>query len=230
MRLSGYTLILILVGCLGIVSCRKDGAVLEGDTTDPLQPGPADPPYRNAVDFPSGLRLDLITDGTLTTGYPNPAANPFGATQARHFERVSFFIDLPRAPVWENVSANFRLSEYTTHSQQRGGTRAYVDPQMAFHVQEIRSGLGRPILINSAYRTPEHNEAVGGPSFSRHIYGDAVDIDIDQTLSDANRLAQEVFNEALDVGVDFVLPLSETSVSVGGDSRVSWVHMDDRGF
>ncbi len=57
-----------------------------------------------------------------------------------------------------------------------------------------------------------------------------MDIDIDQTLSDANRLAQEVFNEALDVGVDFVLPLSETSVSVGGDSRVSWVHMDDRGF
>jgi hypothetical protein len=32
------------------------------------------------------------------------------------------------------------------------------------------------------------------------------------------------------VGVDFVLALEETSVTVGGAVRVSWVHLDDRGF
>jgi hypothetical protein len=53
---------------------------------------------------------------------------------------------------------------------------------------------------------------------------------VDQTRSDAASRAQEVFNEARDADVDFIMPLSETSVSVGGATRVSWVHIDDRGF
>jgi hypothetical protein len=97
-------------------------------------------------------------------------------------------------------------------------------------VQQIRSGLGRPLIISSSFRSPEHNRDVGGASFSRHLYGDAVDIDVDQSSSNANLRGQEIFNEALDAGVDFVLPLEETSVTVGGASRVSWVHLDDRGF
>jgi hypothetical protein len=71
---------------------------------------------------------------------------------------------------------------------------------------------------------------VGGATYSRHIYGDGVDIDVDQSRLDANQRAQEVFNEAQDVGANFVLPLAETSVSVDGQRRVSWVHVDDRGF
>ena len=137
---------------------------------------------------------------------------------------------MPQAPLSNQVSTNFRLSEYAAHVQQRGDTRAYIDAQIANHTQQIRSGLGRALFLNSAYRSPEHNHDVGGATFSRHIYGDAVDIDVDQTRSDANLRAQEIFNEARDAGVDFVLPLSETSVTVNGQSRVSWVHIDDRGF
>ena len=231
--MNRYLLNLFLLCTLvfALAGCGKENAVLDDDDeASAATPLPTDPPYQGSIRFPSGLKLDLVRDGSITSGYPNPSTNPFGVSKARHYERVDYFIDLPRAPVWENITPNFRLSEYTVHSQRRGGTRAYVDAQIAFHLQEIRSGLGRALIINSAYRTPEHNDSVGGASFSRHIYGDAVDIDIDQTRADANRLAQELFNEALDVGVNFVLPLEETSVSVGGEQRVSWVHLDDRGF
>ena len=43
-------------------------------------------------------------------------------------------------------------------------------------IQELRTRLGRPLRINSAYRCPEHNAAVGGAINSRHKVGDAFDI------------------------------------------------------
>ncbi len=194
------------------------------------EPGPQDPPYTNSIVFPSGLRLNLVQDPALSATYPAATDNPFGNTAQKHYHAVQYFIPLPQAPLSNQVSTNFRLSEYAAHVQQRGDTRAYIDAQIANHTQQIRSGLGRALFLNSAYRSPEHNHDVGGATFSRHIYGDAVDIDVDQTRSDANLRAQEIFNEARDAGVDFVLPLSETSVTVNGQSRVSWVHIDDRGF
>lgn len=40
----------------------------------------------------------------------------------------------------------------------------------------IREELGRPIIINSAYRTPEVNKQVGGSKRSLHMQGRAADI------------------------------------------------------
>ena len=221
-----------LAVALGLaVGCGRETAVsVEVTTGEPGASTSSDPPYSERVVFRSGLRLILVRDRGLTATYPAPDGNPFGSARGRHYARVAYFIDLPRASLSQQVTANFRLREYVASARQRGATRAYVDPQIADHVQQIRSGLGRPLTLNSAFRSPEHNRAVGGATYSRHIYGDAVDIDVDQARADANVRAQEVFNEARDVGVDFVLPLAETSVSVDGQPRVSWVHIDDRGF
>lgn len=40
----------------------------------------------------------------------------------------------------------------------------------------LRDKLGQPIFINSAYRTPEVNKAVGGAKRSLHMQGRAADI------------------------------------------------------
>ena len=40
----------------------------------------------------------------------------------------------------------------------------------------LRERWGRPIVVNSAYRSPEHNKAVGGVSNSFHTQGLAADI------------------------------------------------------
>jgi len=191
---------------------------------------PADPPYTQSVTFPSGHRLALVTDSGLTGTYPSPGRNPFGSRRQVHYARVGYFIDLSRASLSARVSENFTIGEYLNPTVRRGGRRAYVDAQIVYHLQQVRSGLGRPLVVSSAFRDPEHNRDVGGATYSRHLYGDAVDIDVDQSAPDANARAQEIYNEARDVGIDYVQPLTETSVSVGGSQRASWVHVDDRGF
>lgn len=219
---------ILILACLGCG--RGTGVSVDVIIGDPGQIGPASPPYLPQVVFETGLRLHLVTQTELSNTYPSPPNNPFGASRTGHYEQVAYFIDLTQAPLSERVGENFRLLEFVNPTLQRGGTHAYVDAQIAHHVQAIRSGLGRALVLSSAYRSPAHNRSVGGAVYSRHIYGDGVDVDVDQSRSDANVRAQEIFNEALDVGVNFVLPLAETSVMVNGTQRVSWVHMDDRGF
>ena len=41
---------------------------------------------------------------------------------------------------------------------------------------ELRHQIGRPVYINSGYRTPSHNKKVGGAKYSYHMYGMAADI------------------------------------------------------
>lgn len=45
-------------------------------------------------------------------------------------------------------------------------------------IQPIRDALGKPIVINSGYRCPKLNKAVGGASTSAHLTGEAADIEI----------------------------------------------------
>jgi len=40
----------------------------------------------------------------------------------------------------------------------------------------VRKKYGKSLVINSGYRTPEHNKSVGGTSDSSHLKGLAVDI------------------------------------------------------
>lgn len=51
-------------------------------------------------------------------------------------------------------------------------------------LDEIREGYGKPIFINSAYRCPKLNEAVGGVSSSYHQLGLAADLRYDSDLKD----------------------------------------------
>lgn len=46
-------------------------------------------------------------------------------------------------------------------------------------LQALRTGLGVPLLITSAYRDPEHNKRVGGAKNSYHLKGMAFDVRMD---------------------------------------------------
>ena len=47
--------------------------------------------------------------------------------------------------------------------------------KLALFLEEVRALIGRPIIINSAYRSPEVNKSVGGAPTSQHVKGQAAD-------------------------------------------------------
>lgn len=48
--------------------------------------------------------------------------------------------------------------------------------KLAKNLQVLRDHLGKPIIINSGYRSASHNEKIGGASNSYHVKGMAADI------------------------------------------------------
>jgi zinc D-Ala-D-Ala carboxypeptidase len=58
----------------------------------------------------------------------------------------------------------------------RGTGQLKLHPAALDTLQTLRDRLGKPLIIRSAYRSPEHNRAVGGAPHSKHMDGTAFDI------------------------------------------------------
>lgn len=84
-----------------------------------------------------------------------------------------------------NITKNFTLAEaVVTHTGLNNVIPNEIVmnniQQLAIHVlQPLRDWYGKPIKVNSWYRTPQVNVAVGGSTTSYHLTGKAADIDTD---------------------------------------------------
>ena len=58
----------------------------------------------------------------------------------------------------------------------RGTGQLKLHPEALDKLQALRDRLGKPLILRSAYRSPEHNRAVGGAKASKHMDGTAFDI------------------------------------------------------
>jgi len=58
----------------------------------------------------------------------------------------------------------------------RGTGQLKLHPEALDKLQALRDRLGKPLILRSAYRSPEHNRAVGGAARSKHMDGTAFDI------------------------------------------------------
>ena len=52
-------------------------------------------------------------------------------------------------------------------------------PELCDALERIRAAVGKPVIVNSAYRCLTHNKAVGGKPNSEHVNGLAADIRVD---------------------------------------------------
>ena len=224
-----------------LLVCLLSGAAIQGcseikkalnpddgqavDDTEKPRIGPTDPPYASQVTYPSGLHLGaLVQDADLSGTYPNPSSNPFGSGRARHYERVGHFIDigsLSSAVRQERVTANFKLNEYILIPERNRDHRAYIDAEITLHAQELRDAWGGPLILSSTFRSPEYNHRIGAATFSRHMYGDAVDI-----KSSSTSMAQNLYNLARYLEVSYLEPADLTIVG----KNTPWIHLDDRGW
>lgn len=87
-----------------------------------------------------------------------------------------------------NLSANFTLKELTkSDTATRLGLDNTPDEDTIENLkllcekvlQPVREHFGKPVTINSGYRSPESNAAVGGSKSSDHCKGQACDLEIE---------------------------------------------------
>ena len=71
------------------------------------------------------------------------------------------------------LSTNFKVREFACKD---GSDVIFISDGLVQVLQAIRSHFGKPVTINSAYRTPTYNKKVGGETYSQHQYGVAADI------------------------------------------------------
>jgi uncharacterized protein YcbK (DUF882 family) len=73
------------------------------------------------------------------------------------------------------LSENFKVSEFSCKGSQTL-PEGLPDPKLLELLESIREHFDAPITINSGYRSPKHNEAIGGATNSYHVKGMAADI------------------------------------------------------
>lgn len=71
------------------------------------------------------------------------------------------------------IAPNFRVKEFACKD---GSDKILIDFHLAVILQSIRDHFNSPVNINSGYRTPAHDKAVGGSGSGYHTKGQAADI------------------------------------------------------
>ena len=60
--------------------------------------------------------------------------------------------------------------------------------RQAMMLEELRTALGKPLVVNSWYRTKEYNDAIDGSSQnSQHVLGCATDIALDDKMTSSQK-------------------------------------------
>lgn len=131
------------------------------------------------------------------------------------------------------ISKSFKWSEFTKsdtatrlHIQNeitdwdvRDNIKALVEEVL----QPLRDSWGGPLFINSGYRCPELNKAVGGVPTSMHCKGQAADVGV----TDPYSLAKLIKRMRLDVDQVIVYPsFVHISHKRDGENRGEFLYSD----
>lgn len=143
------------------------------------------------ADFINGLStwfvyepdVQIIYDGELV--YPRvPPEAPTGVGDMGIGIKLpgyvsTFFLNEPIIP-----GGSFTWAEATKNGSRIPASKEIVNNilVLAEWLQPARDQVGRSFIVTSWYRDPVTNRAVGGATFSRHLYGQAVDFYV-ETLS-----------------------------------------------
>ena len=73
----------------------------------------------------------------------------------------------------KKLSKNFCAYEFACNDKS---DKFLVSTELVEVLQQVRDHFGKPVQINSAYRSPAYNISIGGSSHSQHCLGTAADI------------------------------------------------------
>lgn len=115
----------------------------------------------------------------------------------------------------------FTIPELTASAKARAlgidntpppGVKVKLSNLINILLDPIREKWGGPITVNSGYRCPTLNKAVGGVPTSQHLRGEAADITVGNPAKN-----NQLFKMIVDGGFDFDQLIDE--------SEYSWIHI-----
>lgn len=109
----------------------------------------------------------------------------------------------------EKVGQHFKVKEFACKD---GSQVVFIDSYLVSILDILRNEVGKPVIINSGYRTPTRNKEVGGAKYSYHMRGMAADIRIN------GMSAKEIADK-----LNKIIPY-ECGIIVYN----TWVHIDTR--
>lgn len=114
-------------------------------------------------------------------------------------------------------SKYFKLSEFQKPNDLIPNKYIRNVSELAKNLDVLREYIGKPIHVNSGYRSPAHNAASGGVSNSQHLTASAADISVKgMTTQELKNSIEELINAG--------------KMKQGGLGLYStWVHYDIRG-
>ena len=120
-----------------------------------------------------------------------------------------------------NLSPNFTFEELT-HTDHREYDNTPNDAELenlkrlAQFLEEVKAALGgRPVMVNSAFRSQQINNSVGGSNKSQHLLGCAVDFRVPKLTPD------EVVRIIISAGLPYDQVIREFATPNGG----GWTHV-----
>ncbi|MFT3754274.1 MAG: D-Ala-D-Ala carboxypeptidase family metallohydrolase [Paludibacter sp.] len=118
------------------------------------------------------------------------------------------------------LSKNFSLEELTVTRSQLPNVPSAPDVErlqslVTNVLQPLRDLYGQAICVNSAFRSPAVNRAIGGASNSQHLAGEAADLEV-------------VDNALLFNLIRNHLPFDQLIWESGNDQHPAWVHVSFR--
>jgi zinc D-Ala-D-Ala carboxypeptidase len=87
---------------------------------------------------------------------------------------MTFYMHWREVPTADWLWPNFSPAEIAC----RGTGKLLVNEAALGALQALRDRLGKPLILRSAYRSPEHDRAVGGGKASKHLEGVAFDVEM----------------------------------------------------
>lgn len=110
---------------------------------------------------------------------------------------------------------HFTIDEFDCPSEKGSGEK--MSMEFLEKLDKLRSKCGFPFIINSGYRTKEHNQRIGGAPRSYHVKGRAADIRV-----------QYGWQVYMIVSLAYSCGLHGVGISFPKHGN-GFVHVDDRG-
>ena len=195
------------------------------------------------------LMPDTKMKGEYLNGY-RIGNYPPGKYKGRdNYKKPDGFIEVTETNKDVYITPHFQLKQFL--SKQSSGWPKYLvlNPKLLLKLEYLISELhkkgvnAKTLFIMSGYRTPYYNKLIGNVEYSRHVFGDAADIYIDENhngvIDDLNSDGKNNMSDAevlysivqrLDENPDYDDLLGGLGKYKKNSAHTYFIHVDTRGY